>query len=276
MSAPINVLKTNTELLNEIDAEIVRLENAIAKAPQGRVNCRTLSDKKVHFYRRIEGRSDEYLGKDKESLLQALAQKRYDEGYLGILLREKANLTKAVQNLKRSSPRLTRDQLWAEFPEELKKYVTQNTTTNTGYVHWWRNRTCNIKNKEPIGNFYSARGEHVRSKSEIVIADRLLSAGLEYYYELFYSPNYADFFYPDFTILHPTTYETWYWEHCGMIDKTSYSSELMFRLELYGGVGIYPGKNLIITFESSQRPLNTQYVDNLIKEFFLKSREQKQ
>ena len=268
MRTPINALKTNKELLNEIEAEIVRLENSLSKAPQGSLIYKTYGGKK-HFYWRRVGLSDEYLGKGKELQLQVLAQKRYDEGSLRILLKEKEKLTSALRLLKFSARDMALEQFWAEFPEELKKYVTPNVTTNAGYVQRWRNRTTKIKNKEPNGDFYSMRGEHVRSKSEIVIADRLLNAGLEYHYEFVYSPNYgANFFFPDFTILHPVTYEDWFWEHCGMIDKTYYSNDLMFRLELYSRADIYPGKNLIITFETSEKSLNTQYVDDIIKEFF--------
>ena len=62
----------------------------------------------------------------------------------------------------------------------------------------------------------TAKGDLVRSKSEVIVADTLTRLGISYKYEepLFAKDDPTDFRLPDFTV----TYEgdTWYWEHLGM------------------------------------------------------------
>jgi hypothetical protein len=54
-----------------------------------------------------------------------------------------------------------------------------------------------------------------------------------------------------------------------MMDNEEYSSNAVGKLNLYSENGILPGRNLIITMEAQNEPLNTKAVDKLIKEFLL-------
>ena len=62
------------------------------------------------------------------------------------------------------------------------------------------------------------RGDLVRSKSELVIADKLHARGIDYAYEQpLVLPNDRTR-YPDFTIADHARGVTFYWEHLGMLD----------------------------------------------------------
>jgi len=67
----------------------------------------------------------------------------------------------------------------------------------------------------------TARGEAVRSKSEVIIANLLHSEKIDYHYE---SPLeiYGVTKYPDFTIEDDDTGKKYYWEHCGMLGDVVY------------------------------------------------------
>lgn len=67
----------------------------------------------------------------------------------------------------------------------------------------------------------TVKGHKVRSKSEVIIANALYQNKIPYIYE---RGLYLDeiLFFPDFTIMHPETFQIYYWEHFGMIDNTSY------------------------------------------------------
>ena len=78
------------------------------------------------------------------------------------------------------------------------------------------------------GRFYedrlvhrTARGELVRSKSEVIIANALYYHHLEYVYEpeLVLEGIVKR---PDFKVVDDDTGEVWYWEHCGMINNPRY------------------------------------------------------
>ena len=66
------------------------------------------------------------------------------------------------------------------------------------------------------------RGDLVRSKSELVIADKLHARGIDYAYEQpLVLPN-GRIRYPDFTIADHARGVSFYWEHLGMLDDPRY------------------------------------------------------
>ena len=75
-------------------------------------------------------------------------------------------------------------------------------------------------------------------------------------------------FYPDFTIRHPLTRKTYYWEHFGMMDVSSYATHTYVKLQKYTENGIIPGINLITTYETKDNPLNPELVETLVKHYF--------
>jgi energy-coupling factor transporter ATP-binding protein EcfA2 len=84
------------------------------------------------------------------------------------------------------------------------------------------------------------RGDLVRSKSELVIANMLHARGIEYAYEQpLVLPN-GRVRYPDFTIADHARGLTFYWEHLGMLDDPGYRSRWEQRRAEYLAAGIRP------------------------------------
>lgn len=119
--------------------------------------------------------------------------------------------------------------------------------------------------KAPI---LTENNEIVRSKSEKIIADKLKLLNIPYKYE---EPIIIEnqLRYPDFTVLNKKTRKTYFWEHLGMLDNPEYFQETMNKLEIYFRNRIIPGKNLIITYETSSQPLSTKAIDGLIREYLI-------
>lgn len=127
--------------------------------------------------------------------------------------------------------------------------------------------TVNAQDKKFM--FKTKGGEIVRSKSELIIADRLKAAGIPYHYE--YPVNVAKrwVYYPDFTALNVRTGEIYYWEHFGLMDNPSYCEKALAKIENYAAGGITQGNNLIVSMESEKHQLNTQYIDRMISLYLL-------
>jgi hypothetical protein len=84
------------------------------------------------------------------------------------------------------------------------------------------------------------RGDLVRSKSELVIADKLFARRVEYAYEQpLVLPN-GRIRYPDFTITDHARGVTFYWEHLGMLDDPGYRARWQRKLAEYLEAGIKP------------------------------------
>jgi len=82
------------------------------------------------------------------------------------------------------------------------------------------------------------RGDLVRSKSELVVADKLYNRGVEYAYEQpLVLPN-GRIRYPDFTISDHVRGVTFYWEHLGMLDDPKYRARWEKKRAEYIAAGI--------------------------------------
>ena len=84
----------------------------------------------------------------------------------------------------------------------------------------------------------SRRGELMISKSEVIIANELASAGIEYEYERPYIGKDKTRRYPDFTIEDADTGITWFWEHLGMLGDAEYERKWKLKLAWYRENGI--------------------------------------
>ncbi len=116
----------------------------------------------------------------------------------------------------------------------------------------------------------TSRGEMVRSKSEVIIADHLASAGVEYGYEQPLTINGVTK-YPDFTIEDMESGSTFYWEHCGMMHVPSYRLRWEQKLEWYRANGIVPvaegsGSNatLIVTRDEANGSIDSASITALL------------
>jgi hypothetical protein len=85
----------------------------------------------------------------------------------------------------------------------------------------------------------TARGEMVRSKSEVIVANLLHAHGIEYAYERELVMPDDSKRSPDFTI--PSLGKrTVYWEHLGMLDKQGYRADWEAKKEWYESHGVLP------------------------------------
>ena len=84
------------------------------------------------------------------------------------------------------------------------------------------------------------KGILVRSKSELVIADKLHSRGIDYAYEQQIVLANGNVRYPDFTIADNASGVTFYWEHLGLLNNPSYRARWERKRAEYIASGILP------------------------------------
>lgn len=110
-------------------------------------------------------------------------------------------------------------------------------------------------------------GIWVRSKSELVVARALDDLGLTYEYELRLAdpkkPKYG--YLPDFTIFHQG--ETYYWEHLGMLDQTTYRGRWERKLAWYESNGF--ADRLITSKDGTGGSLDEQEIERIARQRIL-------
>ena len=72
--------------------------------------------------------------------------------------------------------------------------------------------------------------------------------------------------YPDFTILSKRIGKIIYWEHAGRMDDSYYVNDFVKKLNTYVMNGLLPGKDVILTYETQNNPLEIGVVKRMIKE----------
>lgn len=172
--------------------------------------------------------------------------------------------------------------LYNQEPYHLRGYSSaEYSSIATRYSDLFANvfsdNTDNFKPQiSKVGNRYyeermihkTVRGELVRSKSEVVIANALHYLGIDYEYEPSLVLEGKTKF-PDFKIVDYDTGETWYWEHCGMMTNPLYKKHWEEKKAFYAKNGIEEGKNLIVTYDEENGAINSACVDELIHRYLL-------
>jgi len=123
----------------------------------------------------------------------------------------------------------------------------------------WQNEPYKRNSYElnPNTNFVTTRGEIVRSKTELIIADILYQFGIPYRIE--YPVNISGkTVYPDFMFVIPTTGKIYYLEAFGLMGDTEYVEKNIRKIRDYAKCGIIFGTNLIATFESETTPFDPE------------------
>lgn len=84
------------------------------------------------------------------------------------------------------------------------------------------------------------RGDSVRSKSEVIIADLLYSKGIDYQYESPFTGKDGKTRYPDFSFEDDDSGMQYYWEHLGLLANPEYKRRWEKKMSWYREQGIVP------------------------------------
>ena len=251
----------------ELDHLIGYIEKNPVKGADGTLLC-CATGNEVYFYRRFDDGRREFLGRDRSELVRQLARKQHYARMLEVAGRERAQIVKCLGVLGSGRGMADIDEVYPSLHRAVRAIEPPFTLTDDGNANvWLRKNRFTQDMKLMSGQNKTLRGEFVRSKSEVIIADRLTYYGVPYVYETTtMMSEWEEFRRPDFFILNKRTRKEFYWEHLGMMGDPRYAASNQQKIEKFAKNGIVLGKNLILSFECSERPLSTEYVDQLIKE----------
>jgi hypothetical protein len=121
----------------------------------------------------------------------------------------------------------------------------------------------------------SSRGEPMRSKSEVIIADQLAAAGIDYEYEAKLVGRDGKTRIPDFTVIDDDSGRSYYWEHCGMLMDPDYAKRWAKKLDWYREEKILPVEEgmgdrgtLIVTADDLKGGISSHEIKELIASLF--------
>lgn len=199
-------------------------------------------------------------------LVRALAQKTYNEK----LLRYTEKTSKQIGRLLGNYEDDKVEKIYKAENIKRQRLITPIEATYEQIIEQWVATPFKGKGfSDNMPVILTNKGIRVRSKSEKILADYFDSLGLVYKYECpLYLNNFGNI-YPDFTFLSRKTGREIYWEHEGMMDNPEYARTAIQKIETYEKNGIFPGENLIMTFETSMTPINTELMQMNVKKYLL-------
>ena len=162
------------------------------------------------------------------------------------------------------------EEVFDTLPLGRKAIVTPITMTNEEYARRWQEVKYEGKPFLPGDpDFRSLKGERMRSKSEVIIANLLYTLGIPYRYEYPIKLKNRKTIYPDFIILNVNTREEYIYEHMGMMGDENYAAKNVSKINELIESDYFPGENLLLTFESVDSPLDIQAVEIQLRHFMM-------
>ena len=259
-----NTLEERKNYLETLEAST---KARLLKAPPGMLRV-SRSRGRTQYYHRMTAsdRKGVYIPGAHADLAAKLAQKSYDEKLLRTLQKE----IKAIDAYIRLSPEEQPEEIYESLSETRKKMVDPPIETGDMFLDRWIRKPYEGK---PFPDDYpellTDKGERVRSKSELIIANMLAKENVPYRYE--YPIRLTGFgtVYPDFTVLNIRERKEMYWEHQGMMDDAEYAEKAIRKVTMYHLNGIFPGDRLILTSETRTNPLNIRQIRGIIRHFLI-------
>ena len=261
--------------LKNLKTALSHLRKAQENQPQGHLRiAQKGGTNQFYHYDNPKDFKGHFLPRSQDELAQQLAQKDYNSKLIKEIEKEIATLQNYLIKTGRGS---TLAELYSKLCPARQKLITPITLTDQQFTEQWLKVTWKGRPfSEDSQEYYTAKHERVRSKSELIIADTLYRHGIPYRYEfpltLHRNPQ-ADSaarkdsitLYPDFLCLNLRTRRQLYWEHFGLMSDSDYAENAASKLRLYTQNNIILGRDLIITMETQNEALSTQVIENLIE-----------
>ena len=222
---------------------------------------------KVRMYLRENesDRSGRYIPQSEYELACRLANKGYLSKALTTVNGEINHLEKYVDDCEG----YTIEELFGKISTPRQDMLEPVIETDEMFVARWKSQQFIQKTfGDDTISYKSKLGEKFRSKSELLIADELYSAGIPYRYECKTIIGSVPV-YPDFTVLNVARRRVYIWEHLGKLDDPDYANNTTIKLNNYLAHGYYPGVNLLLSWETSKAPLKMELVRDMMDKFLL-------
>lgn len=213
------------------------------------------------------------MPRSQEKLARSLIQNDYDQKTIPAIEAE----IKELKDFLKAYKEKCSDTVYQKLASTRREVVTPLTLNDEQYAAAWLKVDYRRKKiPEDAPQLFTDNNEQVRSKSEVIIANALKAAEVPYRYEfpLAVDRNAATNgdldicqLHPDFYCLNLRTRQEFAWEHFGMMDDPDYAARATEKLELYAENGFFPGKNLIITMETSENPLSSKLLKSVIQTY---------
>lgn len=235
---------------------------------QNKTSITAIKHGKGFQYYRYNGKEKKYVPLKEIENVREIVQREYDTKILHASKTE----YKSISKLLSIYDKITLDEIYESMPKGKRVLVNPIILPEEEYIKQWKEETYPpLEFRENAPEYYSSKGERMRSKSEVIIGNLLDRLHIEYKYEKPLRLKRLGIVHPDFTILDTKNRREIYWEHLGMLDDQVYRNNAILKIRAYEDSGYYVGENLIVTEETLSCTLDIKNIEHKIKHVLLKS-----
>ncbi len=250
----------------ELEALIDRIKTNEGKYPEGRLKiCRSKGRTQYYLRSKRNDIKGKYIPASQKTLAVDIAQRDYEQALKKAAEQELKGIKAYLKKMPSSVP----EDVYTHLSAGRKELIEPILIPDEIFVSTWEAVSFEKKGfPEDFPDYYTAKQERVRSKSEILIADSLSRLEIPYRYEY---PLYLGdrLIHPDFMVLDVPRRKEILWEHLGMMDSPEYVENSLSRIAEYERNGYMIGQNLILTWETSRIPLSTLRIKDTIYRYLL-------
>ncbi len=243
------------KMLAELEERLQKANKELKESPSGSV----VRVKRGNYYSffQVEKREGKRIRKiitNNDELINALARKTYLVAEIKLLQKD----ISALKHFCQAYEEPVYDKIISMLPERMLKYQLLSPPPEDWATQDYPQSSYMSESKVHT----TTRGLKVRSKSELLIAEKLYEHGIPFRYEQVLSINGVQFA-PDFTVKTQSG-KLVYWEHCGLTGNKKYMEKHKWKLSVYEEAGIVPWDNLIITYDDKYGILNLSIIESEI------------
>lgn len=265
------ILKMKKQLHRK-EAQLKCIEDSLQTMGEGRLKIQRRNGRVYYFNQRKSDTTgaweQTYLGKKEKNLVKELAQKEYCLKVRKALVRQINLISKFIESYDENDV----EELYSNLSQERKELIQPIDVGLKEALELWYDEEYEEYQLYAENRIYETnQGEMVRSKSEVIIANTLYQNRnvISYKYErplqLHNKGGKIIVIHPDFTVINKMTGEIFYYEHAGCMDEPKYAVDFVNKINLYANNNILQGKNLFVTYETCDMPLDIGTVKNVVQ-----------
>lgn len=265
--SPEEIIKDLQARKLSIERHISRVKKRIDNAPSGTLRL-AKSHNQYQFFQKFspEEKTGVYIPRTNQTLPAKLAQKDYDTKLLEVLKQQQKTIDRFLKDFDPDAAK----QVYEKLNNTRKLLVRPEFMSDEEFIKQWVSvQYTRPPFKENTPEYYTAKGERVRSKSEILIANALFRHNIPYRCEFPVYSGGVIYAAPDFNCLNVRLRKEYYWEHLGKMGDEEYMDNNKDKLDKYALEPDFDETKLIITMETGNKPLNTKVIEEKIRKYLL-------
>lgn len=221
------------------------------------------------YYYKVQRRThkEKYIGSTENSEVRALQKSDFYRKSIRIIDKNVKAAKAFIKMYKDSQPQSVIEEL-ARCNQNVTNVLRSNLSPSG---EQWRARMEAIKSRHEVYRpedliHVALDGSLYRSKSELAIANYLITHNIPFVYELPVETKNG-LIIPDFTIYNEKTGEIIFWEHMGMLYEESYYQKQYHKFIKYSSIGYTPFSNLIVTVDDINGSFDSTVIPRLLHAF---------